>query len=93
MAGPYPQHALSLHDGVVPNLQMFSNTELRVLALVADKWVGQTARELVTASHGEEPWIATGDGETIPYPYAYYRRKFEPLPDDEEHMDALVSMG
>jgi len=54
----------------------------------------QTAAEVVAATHGEAPWVATGDNEVIPYVYAYYRRKFEAMPDNEEEDQApqLVPM-
>ncbi len=93
MVGPYQQYALSLHDGALPNFQVFSVSELEALLKVADTWEHQSANEIAAASHGEEPWIATGDNEVIPYAYAHYRRKYEPQPDDDEQpAQALVSV-
>ncbi|MDP3063100.1 MAG: Panacea domain-containing protein [Chloroflexota bacterium] len=89
-AGPYVQFAYHLAQGVAPSIKVFSQTELSTLIDVADKWEKQTAAEIVAATHGEAPWIATGDNEEIPYVYAYYRRKFEAASDDEEERVALL---
>lgn len=56
--------------------KVFSSTEIEMLCEVAEKWAHHTANEIVSASHGEAPCIATARGEIIPYPYAYYRNKF-----------------
>ncbi len=61
--------------------KVFSSTEIEVLCAVAEKWAHHTANEIVSATHGEAPWIATAREEIIPYPYAYYRNKFA---EDEE---------
>ncbi len=91
--GPYVQYAYSLQPGVMPDFRGFKPSELSVMLQVADKWEKQTATELVAATHGEAPWIATADGENIPYAYAYYRRKFEAAPDSEEETSPLISIG
>lgn len=56
---------------------VFKPSEIEVLCEVAEKWGRHTAKEIVIASHGEAPWLATRNGEIIPYPLAYYRGKFE----------------
>jgi len=64
----------------------FAPSEIEMLCSVVAKWGAHTAREIVMASHGEAPWIATRKGEDIPYPLAYYRGKFgasEPDYDSE----------
>jgi len=61
--------------------KVFSPTEIEMLCQVAEKWKYHTANEIVSATHGEAPWIATARDEIIPYPYAYYRNKFA---EDEE---------
>ena len=61
--------------------KVFSPTEIEMLCEVAEKWKYHTANEIVSATHGEAPWIATAREEIIPYPYAYYRNKFA---EDEE---------
>ena len=61
--------------------QVFSPTEIEMLFAVAEKWAHHTANEVISATHGEAPWIATAREEIIPYPYAYYRNKFA---EDEE---------
>ena len=66
------------------NPRVFKSNEMEILCGVADKWVNHTAREMVIASHGEAPWIATRKGEVIPYALAYYRGKFEQPSYDEE---------
>jgi len=55
---------------------IFSSTEIEMLREVTEKWAHHTANEIVSATHGEAPWIATARDQTIPYPYAYYRNKF-----------------
>ena len=64
----------------------FLPTEMEMLCGVADKWHHHTAQEIVIASHGEAPWIATRKGEQIPYALAYYRGKFENAPHHDEDL-------
>lgn len=72
----YKYVAKAQHDPKV-----FAPTEVEMLCAVAEKWAHHTASEIVSAAHGEAPWIATAREEIIPYPYAYYRNKFA---EDEE---------
>lgn len=74
---------------------LFKADEVEMLCGVVDKWANHTARELVIASHGEAPWIATRKGEEIPYALAYYRGKFDEPSYDEELRDdkLLISLG
>lgn len=67
----------SLRPLVEPQLGVFAASEMDMLCNVASKWGPHSAKELVIASHGEAPWIATRKGETIPYALAYYRGKYD----------------
>ena len=64
--GPYHQYSYRLRRGNVPDLEVFSKEELVTLYEVSEKWERQTAAEMVAATHGEAPWIATGHNETHP---------------------------
>ena len=92
--GPYHQYSYRLRRGNVPDLEVFSKEELVTLYEVSEKWERQTAAEMVAATHGEAPWIATGHNETIPYEYAYYRRRYDTMEDseDENEIQPLVSV-
>lgn len=70
------------------NPKVFSPTEIEMLCEVAEKWAHHTANEIVSASHGEAPWIATARGEIIPYPYAYYRNKFAEVEESTQEVAA-----
>jgi uncharacterized phage-associated protein len=59
------------------NPSVFKPSEIEMLCAVAEKWSHHTASEIVAASHGEAPWLATRKNEIIPYALAYYRAKFE----------------
>ena len=76
------------------NSSAFKADEMEMLCNVADKWANHTAREMVIASHGEAPWIATRKGEEIPYQLSYYRGKFEePSYYEEPREDLTLSRG
>ncbi len=76
------------------NHNIFKPSEIEMLCEVTEKWQHHTAREIVIASHGEAPWIATRKGESIPYALAYYRGKFEePSYDDEPRQDLTLASG
>lgn len=76
------------------NPNIFKPSEIEMLCEVASKWQHHTAREIIIASHGEAPWIATRKGEIIPYALAYYRGKFEePSYDDEPRQDLTLTSG
>ncbi len=92
--GPYHQYSYRLRRGHVPDLGVFSKEELVTIYEVSEKWERQTAAEMVAATHGEAPWIATGHNETIPYEYAYYRRRYDTMEDseDENEIQPLVSV-
>jgi uncharacterized phage-associated protein len=70
---------------------VFKPSEMEMLCAVSEKWGHHTAKELVIASHGEAPWLATRLGEIIPYPLAYYRGKFEAPSYDEEARQDVIS--
>ena len=81
---------------IVPRVRydasIFEPSEVEMLCAVAEKWANHTAKEMVIASHGEAPWIATKLGEIIPYPLAHYRGKFEEPSYDEEPRE-LISLS
>ena len=68
--------------------KVFSPTEIEMLCEVAEKWAHHTANEIVSATHGEAPWIATARDEIIPYPYAYYRNKFAEVEESAQEVAA-----
>ena len=74
----------SLQPLVPADVSVFGPTEMEILCYTVEKWGPHTAKELVIASHGEAPWIATRKGEKIPYPLAYYRGKYD---DSEPELD------
>jgi len=67
-------------DRIIPlvkhNPKNLKSSEMEMICEVTEKWAHHTAKELVSASHGEAPWIATRQNEIIPYTLAYYRGKF-----------------
>lgn len=75
------------------NPRIFKPSEMEILSAVSEKWGHHTAKELVIASHGEAPWLATRNGETIPYALAYYRGKFEEPSYDEEPRQDITLTG
>lgn len=75
------------------NSRIFKPSEMEILSAVSEKWGHHTAKELVIASHGEAPWLATRNGETIPYALAYYRGKFEEPSYDEEPRQDITLAG
>lgn len=72
---------------------VFRADEMEMLCSVADKWGNHTAREIVIASHGEAPWIATRKDEQIPYTLSYYRGKFDEPSYDEELRDDRLTVA
>ena len=75
------------------NPSIFKPSEMEILSAVSEKWGHHTAKELVIASHGEAPWLATRNGNTIPYALAYYRGKFEEPSYDEEPRQDITLAG
>ena len=68
------------------------SSELEMLGEVAQKWQHHSRAEIVEASHGEAPWIATRTDESIPYALAYYRGKYdEPACDADETEATLLA--
>ena len=91
-SGPYPQYLYTVPPDATVDLGIFETSELQTLIDVANKWQQLSATELVAATHGEAPWIATEDRKVIPYEYAYYRHKFEPVPDDEDREGETIPL-
>ncbi len=73
---------------VSPDMGVFGITEINMLEEVCKKWEHHSTAEIVNASHGEEPWIATREGENIPYALAFYRHKFD-MPDFDNDKDNI----
>ncbi len=71
-----------------PNV--FKPTEIAMLCEVNEKWGHLTAKEIVLASHGEAPWLATNLGDIIPYQLAYYRDKYENSQEIPDISESLV---
>jgi len=62
------------------NPNIFVSSEREMLQEVAEKWKYHSKAEIIEASHGEAPWVATRIDEAIPYALAYYRGKYnEPM--------------
>lgn len=53
-----------------PDLSLFSTSELKVLAMVKERFSGMTAREISDRSHEEEGYQQTANGDLISYRYA-----------------------
>lgn len=73
------------------NLRAFALTEAEMLYEIAEKWRLHSRAEIVEASHGEAPWIATRADEPIPYALAYYRGKYDEPACDADEIAASVS--
>ncbi len=85
----------SLQPITEANVAVFKSSEIEMLCSVASKWGAHTAKELVSASHGEAPWIASRRGEVIPYALAYYRGKYDQseLDYDSEPVSESLPIG
>lgn len=53
-----------------PDLNLFSTTELRVLASVAEDFKDCNAKEITEFSHRKEAYLNTKNGDIISYKYA-----------------------
>jgi uncharacterized phage-associated protein len=89
--GDYTQYVFkALH---LPHTEeTFSKTEIEVLYQVCLKWANHSTNEIVTATHGEAPWLGVEMGDEIPYSLAFYRRQLagEGVADDEEAEAAVA---
>jgi uncharacterized phage-associated protein len=76
------------------DISIFTADEIKTLIDVAVKWARHNATEMVAATHGEAPWIATAPKEPISYSLAYYRNKFGEMDEfGEEDIAKLVELG
>ena len=74
--------------------RVFAPSEMKMLCEIAEKWQHHTTAEIIQASHGEAPWVATRADELIPYALAYYRGKFdESTCDVDKDMVISSSVG
>ena len=80
------------HVSYNPNI--FTSSERGMLQEVAEKWRHHSRAEIVEASHGEAPWVATRIDEAMPYALAYYRGKYdEPACEADEGSVILTTLG
>jgi len=73
------------------NPNIFTSSEKKMLQEVAEKWQHHNRTEIVEASHGEAPWIATMIDEPIPYALAYYRGKYDEPACDTDESEVILS--
>jgi transcriptional regulator with XRE-family HTH domain len=67
----YPQTKyLPLRD---PDLSELSATAKEIIDSVLDRLADKNAVQISEYSHNDVPWLATGDGEVIPYEAVFYR--------------------
>lgn len=82
---------------VESDLAVFSSLELKTLIDVMQKWERHNAYEMVSATHGEAPWIATEPDKPISYSLSYYRNKFgemnEFAEEDENFVNDIEEVG
>jgi len=53
-----------------PDLGLFSESELRIMATVKERFKVVTAKEISELSHKEEGYVKTKNGEPISYSFA-----------------------
>lgn len=73
------------------NTSAFASSEMEMLREIAEKWQHHTTAEIIQASHGEAPWVATRTDEVIPYALAYYRGKYDEPACDADESDVIPS--
>lgn len=61
------------------NIQLLTQEEIVILEEVVCKWERFSGKEMVDASHGEAPFIATKPQQVIEYNLAYYRNKYNKM--------------
>jgi len=67
------------------DLGVFESHEMDTLSRVAERWAGHSTTQIITATHGEAPWLAVRQNEVIPYHLAYYRNNHGEMGlDDDE---------
>jgi hypothetical protein len=72
MEEPYPKGYVGELIKAVkePDLNIFSPSELRIMASVMEDFKGYTASQIQEFSHKEKAYQQTSDGEIISYTYA-----------------------
>jgi len=95
MVGNYLQ--FTFQPLALADVSVFTPEELLSLVDVLRKWEKHNATEIVAATHGEAPWIATAPNLPISYSLAYYRNKFgemdEFAEEDAQHAVKLEEVG
>jgi uncharacterized phage-associated protein len=72
-------------------IQHLTEDEMQTLADVVGKWKNHTREEIVTASHGDPPWIMADYGEEIPYELVFYRENVAGSRDEEPEVITEVA--
>ena len=57
----------TIHPKREPDLSVFSESEIKIMEEVAEKWSDATARKISNQTHLEEPWRETPEHEKIDY--------------------------
>jgi uncharacterized phage-associated protein len=65
----------------------FTDEEWETLESVKNRFIEWTTHQIVTATHGEAPWIAVRMREDIPYELAYYRNTYGEMATGDEAED------
>jgi uncharacterized phage-associated protein len=71
MAGGYPTECYRLASGDIEI--SLDESEMDEVRGVVQRYGRLTGRELESIAHDEAPWLATENGEKIPYELAFYR--------------------
>ena len=58
---------------VKPDMSVFDEDDKRILERVIRHYGASSGRDLELRSHGEAPWRAVGERESIPFELAFYR--------------------
>ena len=81
----YVRHRYRLRGPQV-EIQHLTEDERETLRNVVSKWRNHTREEIVTASHGDPPWIMTDYGGEILYDLVFYRNNLVDNRDEEPEM-------
>jgi transcriptional regulator with XRE-family HTH domain len=66
-----------------PDLSELSAAAKEVIDNVLDRLADKNATQISEYSHGDIPWLTTGDGDTIPYEAVFYRTPAYSVRNDE----------
>lgn len=72
--GPEYQYPVEVFSCVKePDINVFSEVDIKILDRVVRKYGGLTGKELEFLTHQEAPYVATEPDEEIPFDLAFYR--------------------